>query len=168
MAEEEEAVDDLDEETGPAIKPGRYILLILGILAIEGAVGYFVLDQAIPPREEYTTKEKPEEAQMQVADPVFFTDLKELVVNPAGVGYRKFLVQASLALEVDSDAVLEELSIKRETIWDLAIQRLETFTSAQLRDPEKREVRESLMKAINPELRNGEVIAVLFTDFVLQ
>ena len=128
MAEEDEAVDGLDEESSPAIKPGRYILLILAILAIEGAAGYFVLDRAIPPREEYAAKEEPKEEEVRVADPVFFTDLKELVVNPASGGYRKFLVQASLALEIDSQTLLEELYIKRETIWDLAIQRLETFT----------------------------------------
>ena len=168
MADEDEAVDDLDEDHQPAIKPGRYILLILGILALEGAGGYLVLDHAIPPREEYAAKEKPKEVEMKVADPVFYTDLKELVVNPAGGGFRKFLVQASIALEIDSEAVLEELAIKRETIWDLALQRLETFSVVQLRDADKREVRESLRKAINPELRNGEVIAVLFTDFVLQ
>ncbi|MDP6778555.1 MAG: flagellar basal body-associated FliL family protein [Candidatus Latescibacteria bacterium] len=168
MADEEEAVDDLDEESKPAINPGRYILLILGILAIEGAGGYLLLDRAIPPREVYTAKKEVKEEDTQVVDPVFFTDLQELVVNPAGGGYRNFLVQASLALQVDSDVLLEELYIKRETIWDLSIQKLETFSVSQLRDPVKREVRESLKRAINPELRNGEVVAVLFTDFVLQ
>ena len=78
------------------------------------------------------------------------------------------LVQVDFALEVDSDAALEELEIKHDMIWDMILQALETHSLKEIRDPKKPAVRKSIQTRINAELKNGAVTGVYFTDIVVQ
>ncbi len=120
-----------------------------------------------------STTSKKEEAQPEEEEqeriPRFYTDLEEMVINPVSGSGRR-LVQVSLALEVDRDLVLGEIAKKRELIWDLILRKLETYSVQALREPAKLEVKKVLKQVINTEakLKNGEVIAVYFTDVVVQ
>ena len=152
----------------PAASPFRYLFLVIMILLLEAAVAYLFLDQLIPAREEAVeAEEEEEEPEQEEEAPPFYTKLTQIVISPASErGVR--LVQLSLALEVDSEAVLEEITIQHEVLWDLALRKLESYSLKAVRDPDKREIREALKRTINAELKNGEVKAVYFTDIVVQ
>ena len=138
------------------------------ILLLEAAVAYLFLDQLIPAREEAEVVEDVEPApQQEEKKSLFYTNLTQIVVNPSS-GRGHHLVQLSLALEVDSDAVLEEIEIQREILWDLILRKIEAYPLEAIRDPEKKEVKEALKQALNAQLKNGEVTAVYFTEIVVQ
>ena len=69
---------------------------------------------------------------------------------------------------MDGLAVLDELKKKQAMIQDLILQRLESFPIRSIRDPHKDDIREALKRIINAELKNGEALAVYFTDIVVQ
>ena len=48
MAEEEDGGQPAREQGGPS----RYFVLVLLVLLLEGAVGYWIIDQAVPAPEE--------------------------------------------------------------------------------------------------------------------
>ncbi len=166
MAEEPEA--EPQEDRKPPTDPGKYLVLILAILGLEAVGGYVVINRAIPPREDFVEEGIEElESQGEFKPPLFFTDLKKMVINPVEQK-GMHLVQLSLALEVDSEIVLDELKKKQAMIQDLILQRLESFPIRSIRDPHKDDVREALKRIINAELKNGEALAVYFTDIVVQ
>ena len=48
MAEEDAQTEAAVPKSTASSGPGRYFVLVLLILLVEGAVGYWVLDQAVP------------------------------------------------------------------------------------------------------------------------
>ena len=167
MAEEDpEEGAELEPKPAPAGSPAKYFFLVLLILGLEGG-GYVVLDRAIPEREEVVVEEEEEEAPQEVADPLFYTGLNQMIVNP--VFGRPFgLIQVSVALEVDSDAGLNELELKHDLIWDLILMKLEDASLQALRDPFRKEIKATLRRVVNKELRNGDMTAIYFTEFMAQ
>ena len=167
MAEEDPEEGAELEPRPPPGSPAKYFLLVLLILGIEAGAGYVVLDRAIPEREEVVVEEEEDEAPQEVADPLFYTGLKQMIVNP--VFGRPFgLIQVSVALEVDSDAGLKELELKHDLVWDLILMKLEDASLQSLRDPFRKEIKTTLRRVLNKELRNGEVTAIYFTEFMAQ
>ena len=168
MAEETEEEAEVEAPPRPAASPSRYFLLILIILLLEAAGGYFLLDRAIPaPDEGPKVEAKDEEAKEEWKAPLFYEKITQLVFSPVDSrGHR--LVQLSLALEVEPKAVLGEIEKKHQIIWDLILQRLETFPLDAVRESEKKAIREDLMRALNAELKNGQVTAIYFTELVTQ
>ncbi len=168
MAEEPEEEAEDEAPPRPAASPSRYFLLILVILLLEAAGGYFLLDRAIPaPDEGPKVEAKDEAADEEWRAPLFYEKITQMVFAPSDSrGHR--LVQLSLVLEVEPKVVLGEVEKKHQIIWDLILQRLETFTLDAVREPEKRAIREDLMRVINAELKNGQVTAVYFTELVTQ
>ena len=167
MAEEEEE----EQQALPKADtkgPYRYLLLIIIILLIETAAAYFVLDWAVPAPEvveEETVLEELDEDVFVV--PIFYEDLTEMVFSPLDTGGSQ-LVSLTMVLQVDRAVVLEEITKKHAMIWDMALQELEGRTVAELRDPDKEPIRETVMNAINKELQNGAVTGIYFTDFIMQ
>lgn len=169
MAEEPEEASESGAKPVPA-NPFRYLSLVLLILLLEAAGGYLVLDWVLPPQEDVAKEDKKgDEAKLvQVEeDPLYYEAFKELVVTPAPaqMGY---LVQVSLALEVFPPAVIDELTTRHEVIQDLVLQTLEAFPVEAFQDAVKTPIKEGLRQALNKELKNGEVRAVYFVDFVMQ
>lgn len=148
--------------------PGRYFVLVLLLLLLEGAVGYWVLDRAVPapevPQEEIVEEEEPEEVWKP---PIYYDGLKELVVEPTSLR-GKSMVRLDLVLSVDSKAVVTELEVRHKVIWDLVLRRLELLDEAAFRDPTKRKIKADLVPAINAELKNPGVLEVLVTDIIMQ
>ncbi|MGA1195030.1 MAG: flagellar basal body-associated FliL family protein [Candidatus Latescibacterota bacterium] len=169
MAEDETAADG---ETGAKPEagsgPGRYFVLVLLILLIEGSVGYWVLDRAIPAPEvpEETAPEEEEEVVVWTP-PIYYEALKELIVEPTSLRGRS-MVRLSLVLEVDDQAVIEELTLRHTVIWDLVLRRLELLDERDFRDPQKKKLKEDLIKMINAELKNPGVLNVFITDIIMQ
>jgi len=169
MAEEPEEDAESGAKPAPA-NPFRYLSLVLLILLMEAAGGYLVLDWVLPPREDVGRKDKKEaeEKRMQAEeDPLYYEDLRDLVVTPAPaqMGY---LVQLSLALEVFPPAVIDELTTRHDVLQDLVLQTLEAFPVEAFRHAVKTPIKEGLRQALNKELKNGEVRAVYFVEFIMQ
>lgn len=169
MAEEDDGAGGAEEggqkDTGG---PGRYFILVLLILLIEGAVGYWVLDRAIPapemPEEESQEEEKPKEVWKA---PIYYEALKELIVEPTSLR-GKSMVQLDLALQVDDQVVVDELTLRHTVIWDLVLRQLELLDEKDFRDPAKKRLKTSLVEAINADLKNPGVLDVVITDIIMQ
>ena len=169
MAEEneEEAPAQSSNEQGG---PGRYFVLVLLVLLLEGAIGYWVIDQAVPapemPAEEVPEEEVKEEEEPW-APPIYYEGLEGLVVEPTAFRGNR-MVQLNLVLEVDAQAVFDELETRHGQIWDLILRRLERLTEADFRDPQKAKLKSDVMKSLNDMLKNPGVTQVYITQLIMQ
>jgi flagellar basal body-associated protein FliL len=167
MANEENAEggDKVDIPSGP----GRYFVFVLLILLMEGAVGYWVLDRAVP-APEVPQRESQEEAEKKKEvwkPPIFYEGMKDLVVEPTSVR-GKSMVQLSLAIQVDDQAVVDELTLRHTVVWDLILRHLELLKEPDFRDPTKTRLKADLVQVINAELKNPGVVNVFVTDIITQ
>jgi flagellar basal body-associated protein FliL len=168
MADEQNEAEAGEPQSKPAGSPGKYMLLIVLILVLEGVGGYLLLDRAVPAPEQAAQEEIEELARAPEQRTFRFYDgIREMVVNPV-TSRGRVLVQVSLVLDLDTDAGRDEVRLKHDIIWDRVLRRLETYPVATLRDPYRREVKASLKREINAELRNGEVVDIYFTDIIVQ
>lgn len=170
MAEEQEEQQEEQQDLPKADPKGpyRYLLLIIIIMLVETAVAYLALDWAIPAPEVVEEEPVLEELEEDVfTPPIFYPDLAEMVFSPLDTRGGQ-LVSLTIVLEVDRQVVLDEMAKKHSMIWDLTLRTLEAKTVEELRDPDKTGIREDIMNAINEELQNGSVTAVLFTEFIMQ
>jgi|GEM_PF-1106934 flagellar basal body-associated protein FliL len=169
MAEEDEAAGE--EEAGPkgGGGPGRYFVLVLLILLAEGVVGFWVIDRAIPAPEvpQEQTREEEEKEEVVWKPPIYYEALEGLIVEPTSPR-GKSMVRLSIALHVDDQVVVDELTLRHVIIWDLVLRRLEILQESDFRDPEKKKLKNDLLQAINAELKNPGVLGVLITDIILQ
>jgi flagellar basal body-associated protein FliL len=166
---EEEAID-ANAGAKPEVSggPGRYFVLVLLILLIEGAVGYWVLDRAIPAPEvpEETTPEEEEDVVVWTP-PIYYEAFEELIVEPTSLRGRS-MVRLSLVLQVDDQAVIDELTLRHTVIWDLILRRLELLDEKDFRDPHKKKLKADLIKMMNAELKNPGILNVFITDLIMQ
>ena len=169
MAEEEEE-EGAAQEGGQkdTSGPGRYFVLVLLILLIEGAIGYWVLDRAVPapevPEEEIQEEEKPKEVWKP---PIYYEAFKQLIVEPTSLR-GKSMVRLSLALQVDDQTVADELALRHTVFWDLVLRQLELLDEKDFRDPAKKRLKEGLVQSINADLKNPGVLDVVITDIIMQ
>ena len=137
-------------------------------MLIEAAGGYYFLDRIIPmPEEAPTGGEEDKGEDVAWEEPVYYEGIKQMVFTPTGAR-SNLLVQMSFALEVDSKAAADEIKTKHVILWDLMLQRIEAQPIKTVRNPLKKAVKADLIRAINAELRNGEVTAVYVTEMVMQ
>lgn len=168
MAEDEDGMEEGGGAPKKAAGPGRYFALVLLFLLIEGAVGYWILDRAIPAPEVPQEEIPEEEEKVEVwKPPIYYDKFDELIVEPTSLR-GKSMVRLSLVLQVDDMAVVDELTIRHTVFWDLVLRRLELLGEKDFRDPAKKKLKADLVKAINAELKNPGVLAVLITDIVMQ
>ena len=167
MAEEPE--EDGGQPARDQGGPGRYFVLVLLVLLIEGAIAYWIIDQAVPapeePAEEVTEEEK--EEQKPWAAPIYYEDFEDIVVEPTAFRGNR-MVQLSLVLEVDARAVVDELGVRQDHIWDLILRRLERLSEADFRDPKKKTLKSDLIKTLNDVLQNPGVTNVFITQLIMQ
>ncbi len=165
--------DETDADVAPPVrKPagiGRYFSLVLLILLMEGVTAYWILDRAVPapelpPTEELVEVEKKDEVWVP---PLYFSDFVEMVVEPTAFRGNR-IVQISLVLEVDAQAVVDELTVRKTVIWDLILRRLERLIEADFRDPKKEKLKSDLIQQINAALKNPGVVNVYITHLIMQ
>lgn len=167
--------DESDEATEAQLArhargPGRYFALVLLLLMLEGAVGYWILNRAVPappepPKEEEAAPAK--KKKVQWVPPIYFDGLKEMVVEPTAFRGNR-MVEISLVLEVDAKAVADELTLRKTAIWDLVLQRLDRLTLADFRDPEKKKLKSDLLEQLNAALKNPGVTQIYITHLIMQ
>ena len=165
----EEAGQEEAAAAPPSPQPIRYIVLIVLVMLIEAGGGYLFLDRVIPVREVAPVETEAEtEVRVSYEKPVFFSDLKDIIINPAP---GNTLVKVDLVLKLGpgtTKAAREELTLKRDLLWDRVLNSLERLSVREIRDPQKVKLREAVTKVVNTELRNGSIDGVYVTDIVLQ
>ena len=166
--------EEPDEEPEGEIIPGSstslsgYIILVLIILLVEGAAVFFWLDRVIPARGDGPKMELlKEELEQEWKAPLFYEKISQMVFALADSRGNR-IVQVSLSLEVEPEAVIGEIEKKHQIIWDLILQIFETFTLNSFWEPEKRSMKKKLMLEINAKLKNGRVTGIHFTEFIIQ
>ena len=112
-----------------------------------------------------------EEEEVEAEKPIeygFFTEMQNLIINPADSEGRRFLM-VNIGLETSKEKTLEELAAKDIVIRDVILKLLGQRTAADLATIEKRaEIKEDLLTAVNTIMNEGKIDRLYFTQYVLQ
>jgi flagellar FliL protein len=94
--------------------------------------------------------------------------LDTFIVNlyePVGTRYLK----VTMELELSSNAAVKELEKRRSQVSNIIIDYLSSLTYSETIGPTAKEnIRQSIMKRINNVMKTGRVVAVFFTEFIIQ
>jgi Flagellar basal body-associated protein len=143
------------------------------LLAAGGGAYYFLVYK--PHQEELKRKQEeaskaealikpvPEEAKIGP-----MVEIKEFIVNIISEDTPHY-VKASLSLELDKDATLDEVNKRMPQIRDAILLLIGNKTFEELQDIQgKNQVKAELKSKINSFLKTGKVNNVYLTDFVVQ
>lgn len=112
-------------------------------------------------------KEQPKEAGNQPIEYGEFTQLENLVVNPAASDGRFLMV--SLGLEFNEPKVTEEIAARDVVIRDSILRLLSKRTVPELSDIALRDtIKDELRESLNGILEEGDINRLYFTQYVLQ
>jgi flagellar FliL protein len=94
--------------------------------------------------------------------------MDDIIVNPAGTGGTRFL-SVSIGIEVASKETVNLIEKREPVIKDALITILGSKTIEQLSDTKEKEItRYQIRKRIEQLLKTNDIMAVYFTDFILQ
>ncbi len=168
-----EAAKPTDKKSKPSmlIENIKWILLILFIIA--ATVGAILLSKHVlwPQYQEYKEKKEvsdieKEKLKEQEIGPIY--KIEELTVNPFG-SYGLRFVMAALALEADSEDLLEELEKREPQIRDMLIRYFrEKSTNDFLKPSFQDSSAQILMKRINARLFSGKIDSLYYLKLVVQ
>ncbi len=184
--EEEEAAAPAGAK-GPLIPPILVRFSIIGgILAVMAVGAVFLVTDVIAPRLRKLGEPAPAAAEVAVAEPVRepgeILEIKDLIVNPAGSGGRRYLkVAATIELAAMHDKKGKKAAKEGEgqhagsgglqdaQIRDLLIRELSARTLDELTDPvTKEEMRQGILDGLAPIFGARRVTNVYFTEYVVQ
>ena len=149
------------------------IAAVVLLLAAGGSAYYFLV---VKPHNEQEQKKKAEESKAAaLIKPVPeetkigpMVEIKEFVVNIIGEDATHY-VKASLSLELDKDATIDEVGKRMPQIRDAVLLLISNKTFAELQDIQgKNQVKAELRSKINSFLKTGSVNNIYLTDFVVQ
>jgi flagellar FliL protein len=176
-----------EEEVAPAGAKGPLIPPILvrfsivgGILAVMAVGAIFLVTDVIAPRLKKLGEPAPatgEATKAAVHEPGEVIEIKDLIVNPAGSGGRRYLkVAAAVELAAEKGKKKEKAAegasgggLQDAQIRDLLIRELSSRTLDELTDPvTKEEMRQGIIEGLSGILGEGRVTNVYFTEYVVQ
>ena len=169
------AIAENEEEQKPRKKglPGLAIYIAVALVMI--VAGYFVGTRFIGSSDQKGSSKAAEE-RGQHAEGSSEIDLAktqtvaidDIIVNPSGTGGTRFLA-ASIGFEIASPETVEIFEKRMPMIRDALITILGSKTIEQLSDPKEKEItRYQIKKRVEQLLSTGDLVAVYFTDFILQ
>ena len=146
------------------------VAAVLVLLLAGGAAWYFLVykkaeaaKQAEASKAAAIAKTVPEEAQIGP-----MVEIKEFVVNIIGQDVSHY-VKASMSLELDREATLDEVNKRMPQIRDAILLLIGNKTYEELQDIQgKNQVKAEVKSKINSFLKTGKVNNVYLTDFVVQ
>lgn len=146
------------------------VAAMLVLLLAGGAAWYFLVykkaeaaRQAEASKAAAIAKTVPEEAQIGP-----MVEIKEFVVNIIGQDVSHY-VKASMSLELDREATLDEVNKRMPQIRDAILLLIGNKTYEELQDIQgKNQVKAEVKSKINSFLKTGKVNNVYLTDFVVQ
>lgn len=149
------------------------IAAALVLLLAGGGAGYYFL--VFKPKQEEAKRKEEESKAAALIKPVPedakigpMVEIKEFVVNIIGADTPHY-VKASLSLELDRDATMDEVNKRMPQIRDAILLLIGNKTFEELQDIQgKNQVKAELKSKINSFLKTGKVNNVYLTDFVVQ
>jgi len=171
--DKEQKTDGQAEEEGGGGKKKLIIIIAIALvvlLAGGGAAVYFLFLKKPPPEEEQPNEQvemvqPPEKEEVSIGPMV---EIKEFIVNiisEEGTHY----VKASLTLELNDEAVQEEVEKRMPQIRDAILLLIGNKTFEELQDLQgKKQLKAEIKSKINSFLKTGRVKHVYLTDFVVQ
>ena len=146
------------------------VAAVLVLLLAGGAAWYFLVykkaeaaRQAEASKAAAIAKTVPEEAQIGP-----MVEIKEFVVNIIGQDVSHY-VKASMSLELDREATLDEVNKRMPQIRDAILLLIGNKTYEELQDIQgKNQVKAEVKSKINSFLKTGKVNNVYLIDFVVQ
>ena len=146
------------------------VAAVLVLLLAGGAAWYFLVykkaeaaRQAEASKAAAIAKTVPEEAQIGP-----MVEIKEFVVNIIGQDVSHY-VKASMSLELDREATLDEVNKRMPQIRDAILLLIGNKTYEELQDIQgKNQIKAEVKSKINAFLKTGKVNNVYLTDFVVQ
>jgi len=170
---------DKEEKKEEPKKGGKKKLIIIIVAALvvllaAGGGGYYFLVHK-PKQEEMKRKQEEESKAAALIKPVPeeanigpMVEIKEFVVNIIGEDTPHY-VKASLSLELDKEATLEEVNKRMPQIRDAILLLIGNKTFEELQDIQgKNQVKAELKSKINAFLKTGKINNIYLTDFVVQ
>ncbi len=147
------------------LSPLILVLVAVVVLAVAGG-GFFFLVMTKQGSDKAQKKEQVEEKKEEPG--IFYQFEDPFIVNLAEANAERYL-KVSPVFEVDNKDVLEEITQKLPKIKDILIT---IFSSKTLDDvmplAGKDRIKQEIMDKVNAVLSKGKVIAVYFSDFVIQ
>jgi flagellar protein FliL len=192
MADEEKTVvkEGGEEAAAPKNSPIKKYGIMLGIVVVMAVGGYFVTLKFVKPivgdesaelteggdesggdhdapKKKKKKKKKSEHGKDGSVETHIF-EVGDVIVNPAGTGGTRFL-SASIGFEVEDVATMELFKARQPQIRDALITILGSKNIEQLTDMKQKEIaRLQIKKRVIKLLDTEELVAVYFTDFVIQ
>jgi len=167
------AETETDANSAKGKKGFPSIIIYVVIALVMAGAGYFIGGKLTSPSDDETKsvekKGKKKEHGKQTADiPSEVFLMEDIIVNPSGTGGTRFL-SVSIGFEVASEMTLKLFEKREPAIKDALITILGSKTLEQLSDAREKEItRYQIKKRIEQLLKTEEVMAVYFTDFILQ
>ena len=173
MAEKEKKKDEPEKKGGGKSK---LIIIIAAVvlLGVGGGAAYYFL--VFKPHQLELQKKKEEESKAaSLIKPIPeeakigpMVEIKEFVVNIIGEEATHY-VKASLTLELDKEAAVQEVGKRMPQIRDAILLLISNKTFTELQDTQgKNQVKAELKTKINSFLKTGSVNNIYLTDFVVQ
>jgi flagellar FliL protein len=172
MAEKEKKKDEPVKGGGKS----KLIIIIAAVVLLLGAGGAAYYFLVFKPHQLELQKKKEEESKAAaLIKPIPdeakigpMVEIKEFVVNIIGEDATHY-VKASLTLELDKEAAVQEVGKRMPQIRDAILLLISNKTFAELQDTQgKNQVKAELKSKINSFLKTGSVNNIYLTDFVVQ
>jgi len=195
MADEEKTVMQGGEAAPPQGSPMKKYGIMLGIVLVMAVGGYFVTLKFVKPmlggdentemeagaegsansegahaeaRKKKKKKKKSSEHGEEGGVESHIFEVGDVIVNPAGTGGTRFL-SASVGFEVENQETMDLFKSRQPQIKDALITILGSKNIEQLTDMKQKEIaRLQIKKRVAQLLETDELVAVYFTDFVIQ
>ena len=102
------------------------------------------------------------------AEEAYIFEISDIIVNPAGTGGTRFL-SASIGFELDYPETMKLFEARQPQIRDALITILGSKNIEQLTDMKQKEIaRLQIKKRVSHLLDTDELVAIYFTNFVIQ
>jgi flagellar FliL protein len=174
MAEKEKKKEEPEKKGGGKSKLIIIIAAVVLLLGVGGGAAYYFL-VAKPHQLELQKKKEEESKAAALIKPMPeeakigpMVEIKEFVVNIIGEEATHY-VKASLTLEMDKEAAIQEVGKRMPQIRDAILLLISNKTFTELQDTQgKNQVKAELKTKINSFLKTGSVNNIYLTDFVVQ
>ncbi len=177
MAEEpnETNIDAEPQEEAVAPKGGKsFLLMLLPVLLIALSGGGWVAFSYYPQLmlvADVFGRDIGSDKSGEDAEPIEygqFTELQGLIINPSDSGGSRYLMM-NIGIEAKDAGVLEQIDEMDLVIRDTILKQLSQRTVQELSDISLRDqIKEDLKESINSVLKEGGIIRLYFTQYVLQ
>ncbi|MGE5654547.1 MAG: flagellar basal body-associated protein FliL [Bacillota bacterium] len=148
------------------------IVVIIAVLGVTATVSYLVATKVAVPNDQATAQPVNSAVVLKKDLGEFLTDLadqstRRFVKAKVVIGYPEVKIKKFLSEKKDP-SLEEELAAKDTEIKDLVFSVLRSKTADELKGEKVERVKQEIVTRINALLTSGKILAVYFSDIVIQ